>query len=216
MSESDLLEIAFYKGDAVHRILKRFEFSDDEKRIIRAAILTSRKDSPNMRSIAAANKLLENVAKTREPIKTPESERVTPEAIVKMEAMAFKEQMREKSLSEESSRFFRLDSKLSIAIVIALLIALYMYKNTYKKYTHIIKPVTYEEAYKLCQDKSQLLPLTYKDLDKEMRELNKKSEVGYWTEDRKIAHTLTQAFTSDDGKKHYVKCVKVNNLQYTR
>jgi len=57
-------EIAFYKGNAVHDILRRFKFGDDEKSIINVAIRTSKSKTPSMKIIQKAGLLLKDIAKT--------------------------------------------------------------------------------------------------------------------------------------------------------
>ncbi len=60
--------IEFYKGNAVHSVLNRYEFSDDEKRIVQAAILTAGKSKPSIKLINEADALLNRISKTREPL----------------------------------------------------------------------------------------------------------------------------------------------------
>ena len=78
--------IEFYKGDAVHSVLKRYEFSDDEKRIIQAAILTARKSKPSIKLINEADALLNKISKTRKPL--PITEEADDTAITLAKAQA--------------------------------------------------------------------------------------------------------------------------------
>ncbi len=66
-------DIAFFKGNGVHNILKRYEFSEEERKVVSAAILTARKERPDSRIIARADALLKEVAQTREPIQNDET-----------------------------------------------------------------------------------------------------------------------------------------------
>jgi len=43
-----------------------------------------------------------------------------------------------------------------------------------------------------------VLPLTYFDLDREMRQLSFKNETGYWTVEKKIAYNATRRFIDYD------------------
>ena len=65
--------IDFYKT-GVHSVLKRYEFSPEEKEIIQAAILTARKPQPNMKLIEKADALLKRISETRQPIASTEDE----------------------------------------------------------------------------------------------------------------------------------------------
>ena len=60
-------QIDFYKT-GVFSVLKRYEFSDKEKQIIEAAILTAKQDKPKMALVEKADALLKMVASSREPI----------------------------------------------------------------------------------------------------------------------------------------------------
>ncbi len=51
-------EIEFYRSAAVDTVFKRYEFSNEEKKTIQIAILTSKKDQPNMILINDADNLL--------------------------------------------------------------------------------------------------------------------------------------------------------------
>ncbi len=61
-------KIEFYNSSAVHTVLKRYDFSESEKKIIHAAIITAKKDNPNMASIEKSDALLKMVAASREAV----------------------------------------------------------------------------------------------------------------------------------------------------
>ncbi len=65
-------QIEFYNSSAVHIVLKRYDFSDSEKKIIRSAIITAKKEKLDMRLIDKADALLRMVASSREPIRQEE------------------------------------------------------------------------------------------------------------------------------------------------
>lgn len=65
-------KIAFYNGSAVHTVLKRYEFTDDEKEMIHLAILAAKKEKPDMKFIDKADALLRMVSSSREPTKETE------------------------------------------------------------------------------------------------------------------------------------------------
>jgi len=59
--------IAFYKGQGIQDVLKRFEFTKDEQKKIDNAIRTSKLPNPRVKLICEVNELLKKIAKTRKP-----------------------------------------------------------------------------------------------------------------------------------------------------
>ena len=59
--------IAFYKGQGIQDVLKRFEFTQDEQKKIDDAIRTSQLLNPRVKLINEVDKFLKEVAKTRQP-----------------------------------------------------------------------------------------------------------------------------------------------------
>ncbi len=72
MTREEEAKIAFYRGEAVYAVLKRYKFSDTEKQIIQDAILSTKRNTPNMKAITKADALLKMVSSSREPIKEVE------------------------------------------------------------------------------------------------------------------------------------------------
>ncbi len=79
--------IAFYKGNAVRKILERYEFSEAERKVINAAILTARKEKPDYSRIVRADALLNEVAKTRTPIQNEEAVELDADTIAAFDMM---------------------------------------------------------------------------------------------------------------------------------
>ena len=69
MTREELSKVDFYQGNGVHTVLKRYEFNEHEKQIIQYAILSAKRDIPDMKAIDKADALLQMVASSREPIK---------------------------------------------------------------------------------------------------------------------------------------------------
>lgn len=59
--------IAFYKGQGIQDVLKRFEFTQEEQKKIDNAIRTSKLPNPRVKLICEVDELLKEVAKTRKP-----------------------------------------------------------------------------------------------------------------------------------------------------
>ena len=77
--------ITFFKGNGVRNILKRYEFSEEERKIINAAILTARKEQPDSRIMARADALLKEVAQTRKPLEGEEEVKSEEEVLALFE-----------------------------------------------------------------------------------------------------------------------------------
>ena len=67
MSKEELQKVAFYRDGTIESVLMRYEFSEEEKKIIQAAILTSKKEQPSISIIDRADKLLQTVSSSRAP-----------------------------------------------------------------------------------------------------------------------------------------------------
>jgi fibrillarin-like rRNA methylase len=68
MTKEDKLKIEFYKNGAAEAVLKRFMFTEKEKKLIQDAIRTANMPNPRMKLIDEVDVLLKDVAKFREPI----------------------------------------------------------------------------------------------------------------------------------------------------
>lgn len=62
-------KIDFCRSDAVHTVPARYEFSENEKKIIQAATIAAKKEHSSMSLINRAEVLLKDVANSREPNK---------------------------------------------------------------------------------------------------------------------------------------------------
>jgi len=61
-------KIDFYKSDAVYTVLRRYHFSDEEKKVIHSAIVTAKKTNRDMSVIEKADVLLKHITTTRNPL----------------------------------------------------------------------------------------------------------------------------------------------------
>ena len=207
---NDELEVAFYKGSAVHDVLKRFKFSDDENKVITAAIITSRKQTPDMKIIAKADELLKEVAKSREPIKPTAKTEVSAEALAKMEAISIKQKYRDTEYTKSLN-----NSKGLIILLVGVLLAFTAYKIFYKKTDFTNTPITFEKAKSICKEQDKVLPLTDFDF-LEIKIQSPRGGVGYWNSDGKIYYNLAMPLIDDDKQTHYARCVKVNGLDFPK
>ena len=79
-------KIDCYRTEAVHTVLKRYDFSKHEKQIIQYAILSAKRDIPDMKAIDKADALLKMVASSREPIEEKEDPIERVKNIVRLDA----------------------------------------------------------------------------------------------------------------------------------
>ena len=205
MINNNEVEIAFYRGNAVRDMLKKFELSNDEYRIITAAILTSKKQTPDMKIIAKANKLLKHIEKTKKHIKS--KKQLQKEALARMDVILMQQKVQNINDSEPLSRKL-FNSKISIIYLIGVLLSLLIYNTFYKK-----KPVIFEEAKKICESKGKVLPKTENDFLNLQRYHPYNNSIGYWTSERKFFYSPAMPLIPDDGQKHYVKCLEQSQLQ---
>jgi len=70
MTVDEETDIEFYKGSGAKNVLNRFEFSEEEKKLINNAIRTAHMKYPRMKIIREANDLLKEIAKVRKPKST--------------------------------------------------------------------------------------------------------------------------------------------------
>jgi len=90
MTETERLELEFYKNGSAESVLKRFVFSEKEEKLVRDAIRTAQRANPRMVLKHQADELLKEVAKTRQPIKPTETTSLSPEAMVQIQMASFK------------------------------------------------------------------------------------------------------------------------------
>lgn len=214
MTRDEEMDIEFYKGGAIHNVLKRFHFSDEEKKTITAAIITSRRETPNIKIIRMADTLLKEIAKTREPLEPEIKTEVSPEAIAKFEAMSIKKRATDKNYAESQtnkSNFLRMDSKVMIVFAGSILLAFMFYNSFYKK--DLPKLIgTFTEAKQTCKSIGKVLPLTYEDFSR-ISLYGQNNDAGYWNNEGKIYYNLAKPLMKDDKSVHHIKCIAANGLE---
>ena len=58
MTREDKHKIEFYSGNAVQSVLEKYTFSNEEKKVIYAAIRTAKKETPSMKLIDTDMRLI--------------------------------------------------------------------------------------------------------------------------------------------------------------
>ena len=89
MTSREKQDIEFYTNGSAQSVLKRFTFSDKEKKLIEDAIRTAKMTMPRMKLIYEADELLREVAKSRKPLPSKDTTSMPVEAMVRLNTMKF-------------------------------------------------------------------------------------------------------------------------------
>ena len=215
------VQIDFYRTSAVHSVLKRYEFTEDEKKVIHAAIRTAVTKHPNMQLIAKADALLNEIASSREPIK----QEVDPTELVKAKARAAIVDTHTKRVkAEQGSKGLGLTL---LAVIIPGLIVAVVYKyamNDESRFSNLVgssyspmkepPKLSFAEAKAYCTEKKKLLPMTFEDAPNQLEIPNEYNNEGYWRANGEVIYNIAKYYGERpelDTQKHYVLCVQTNN-----
>ena len=153
MTKEDELKLKFYKNGAAEAVLKRFMFTEKEKKLIQDAIRTSNMPNPRMKLIDEVDVLLKDVAKSREPIVIDSETKIAAEDMIKFANMKIKATQRKNYSDNEDERlsFFgiSLKSKYGKRVFLFIIIILFMMQYFTIKSQEIhnakIKALIYDE-----------------------------------------------------------------------
>jgi len=203
MTREDQLKVDFYKGEGVHTVLKRFEFSATEKKIIEDAILTAKRNVPNMKAIEKADALLKMVASSREPIlkEVHIDEKGIAKAVAQTNMKKYKApQSAWTKPIESNNSSSALAYRLLAGVVISGII-------TYSMKHH--DGYTLKEAKQLCQEKNEVLPLTIDDFMESSYKFGRPSQ--FWLADGDVMITkVWEQTTANNDAEHSFICVSEN------
>jgi len=135
--------VDFFRSDAINSVLERFDFTDDERKTIQAAIRSAKKARPNMMLIDKADALLKKYAAN----KTFKKQNVNPTQTAKAIAQAEMERFKNKN---KSVLFERRESNISLRWSYGLLTTAIVYAVLKYVISHYGK-YTLEEAQEICQ-----------------------------------------------------------------
>ena len=211
-------KIDFYRTSAVHTILKRYEFNDNEKKIVHAAILTTKRDNPNMVLIEKSDALLKMVTSSRPSI-------VTEEDIDELALKKGASKLKMADYPQPETKFFKKPvDKSTIALVSVLVwgalvltanqimgdhvsLSPKIVKNGAEGYPELY---TFTEAQKLCSEKNKVLPLTVNDAEDFLGMPDERNTQGYWSNKGEVIYNLAKGYGDKIEQKHYVVCVDTN------
>ena len=219
MRSSDQVKLAFYLGMSVHITLRRYTFSEEEIRIVRAAILTAKKDQPNMALIEKSDDLLKEVSQTREVIVVDEipSEEEKQRQVSKLK-MAYYKQPDSRFLKQE------VDNNIVwiVGVVIWAILAISLNQmvggsSSSRTFANgaeaTLEKMTFEEAEAFCMEKEKVLPLIIEDAIDFLSTPDDINTQGYWSADSTIIYNIKEGYGNDDGQEHHVVCVKKNSTR---
>lgn len=130
--------ISFYKGQGVQDVLKRFDFTKEERKKINDAIRTSKLANPRVKLICEVDELLKGIVKTRKPKQVETNSVYIPvEMNLKLASM---ESKKTKDKIKLEKIFVWLIS------IILLLVFAYVQNNNNKKMEQILQPQQIEQT----------------------------------------------------------------------
>ena len=172
MTKDELAKIEFYKSGAILIALNQHKFNSKEKNTINDAIISAKKDNPDMKLLDKADQLwrrnktsITNRTKNIKPISTK---------IVQSSGDQYKEK-NPLSIPRESNSFSRWSYEIFFSTIITVI--LYFVMDGYGKYD-------FEEAVEECSKLGKVLPLTLHDFESSGYTFGQLEE--YWTADGKL------------------------------
>lgn len=211
MTDEEKLTIEFFKNGSARRVLKRFIFNEEEKKLVEDAIRTAQRANPRMKLVYEADELLKKVAKTRTPIASDTKTSRIEEAKISFVS----EQIEAERRREYRPTPFYLSPAFIVpmtGLVITAILNHYMHTRDDPE-----KLYTYEGAKEYCSKKNAVLPLWITDLPATRHPL--RSYKGFWTADGKIIYdqeyvvaTGIEKADPKIGEKYYAVCVEENNI----
>ena len=196
-------------------VLKRYEFSDAEKKIIQAAIVTAKRKNPNMALIDKSDALLKMVAASREAIAVEVDELETKKSLSAVKMAEYKKietSFFRKPLEESSIYLY----SMLVWAVLAVTLNYFLGSPSTEVRTFAngaeghLKLYTFDDAQKLCSEKGKVLPLTIDDAIEFLGAPDPINAQGFWSANKGVLYNVAQVYGNEGAQKHYVVCVDTN------
>ncbi len=209
-------QIDFYRTSAIHSVLKRYEFTEDEKKVIQAAIRTASTKYPNMNLIVKADALLKEITASRPPVE----EKLDEADLAKAKARIAMIDAKTKQVNaEEGSKGL---GALILAFVVPAAILIFVSRQYFnsddisKKTSSAPSMLSFNEAQAFCKGRGKVLPLTFEDDSNKLHIPDEYNQKGYWRSNGGVIYNLYRGKITDkpDGEKHYALCVDENGKNY--
>ncbi len=171
MNDQEEIDLEFYKNGLAESVLKRYEFSDEEKELIHSAIRTAKMKHPRMQVVEEADALLKEVAKSREVIY---HEPIDQESAAKAMALTTAPYF-----SRHRLPFWVWF--LLILLIIATSNIYYMAKDRFSEYS-------FQEAKAYCHSKDKVLPKDIEALRSSGFEMHQDTQL--WAADGTVLESL--------------------------
>ena len=217
MNREELAKVEFYCGSAVHTVLQRYEFTQEERQVIQRAILTAKKSKPNIALIDEADALLKECAAMRVPkIKEVDSSQTAKSiAKIKMGQYSQKKGSIWRDPMDGTTQMFA--TVLAVGTMMITInyflgddVSSVISSGSIPKQT---QTYTFEEAKLGCAKEGKVLPLTAYDLISGEQRLISYAE--YWLDSRQVA-SIEEAMatgtshTAKNEQKYLFTCVSKN------
>ena len=208
-------EIDFYRSDAVYTVLKRYDFSDDEKKVIQAAIVTAKRENPNIALIDKSDALLKMVATSREAIAVEVDELETKKHLSAAKMADYKKvetSFWKKPLDGSAIHLYAIVAWLMLAVTLNHFLGspseeVRTLANGAEGH---LKLYTFDDAQTLCSEKGKVLPLTIDDAIEFLGAPDPINTQGFWSANKEVLYNVAQVYGSEGAQKHYVVCVDTN------
>ena len=146
------LKIELYRTKAIYDLLKRYQFSEEQKNAIYAAVATAKRDKPNMPLIDKADEILKEVSSDNP---------ATTIRIVSGKAQA-NEQEHTQVFKSRNSSDKQVEPSLTLKMALSILLSIILYGAFYYN-DHRERGHTFQEAQEVCEQEGKTLPLTRGD-----------------------------------------------------
>ena len=209
-------KIDFYRSDAVYTVLKRYEFSDAEKKIIQAAIVTAKRENPNITLIDKSDALLKMVATSREAVAVEVDELETKKNLSAAKMAGYKKvetSFFRKPLEGSSMYVYGMVAWAVLAVTLNYFLGsptsaeVRTFANGAEGH---LKLYTFNDAQKLCSENGKVLPLTVDDAIEFLGAPDPINVQGFWSANKKVLYNVAQGYGNEGAQKHYVVCVDTN------
>ena len=184
-------DLEFFRGNGVKNVLKRYNFSQQEKDLLYAAMATAKKNVPNMTTLFEATELLKKIAQERQPLEQKNNVQVHIEDLPK-------------SLKSDTVKQIKIVRNIFLGFLFLFFLALFIaLKDPFKI------QATYFEAQSYCNKKQMRLPHNENEI-KNAHFLDQIFRTRFWMRDHKIYDRKENLTISRDYPYGYASVVCVH------
>jgi len=204
-------KLSLYKSKAIHDLIRRYPFTEEQKSTIYAAIATARRDKPNMKLIDKADTILSETARNNPDAAPTEMDK---KEMARAQANAARVSSEKKYQAAKGGKF----PLWIIAIMIIWAIGGYVFKDytVHKSSDNAYGSgrMSFNDAKDFCLlTKVAELPLYAGELPNEVTPDDQRSKIGYWTSDRQVLYADPDFRKKEPAQdeRYYVECSKMRS-----